>query len=43
MIDYETFKAVYNIMEEKKYIKPIKVMWDTDIYEMIKELNESEV
>ena len=37
---YEEFKAVYYKLEEKGFIKPIKPMWDMDIYTMLNEINK---
>ena len=37
---YEEFKAVYYKLEEKGFIKSIKVMWDNDIYTMLNEINK---
>lgn len=38
--EYEKFMAIYNKLIEKEYVKALKPLWDYDVYEIIKEINE---
>lgn len=37
---YEEFMDVYDILLEKGFVKWVKPMWNMNVYEMVKEINE---